>query len=163
MMQSSAGNLQLAKQPNSKNCFVCGLENTCGLQLSFYETGQGDVVSDVVMDNRFEGFPGTVHGGIIATMLDEAAGRVAMVGKPNAFSVTARLEVRYRKPVPVGGNVRVIGRMVRRRGRLVTAHAEVHLENGDVAAEAEVLLADREGVEIDPARLEELGWVVYPD
>lgn len=163
MMQRPAGDLNLAKQPNSKNCFVCGLENVSGLQLKFYETAQGEVVSDAIVDGRFEGFPGTVHGGIIATMLDEAAGRVAMVGRPNTFSVTARLEVRYRKPVPVGGNVRVIGRMVRRKGRLVSAHAELHLENGDVAAEAEVLLADREVQGIDLARLPELGWRVYPD
>jgi uncharacterized protein (TIGR00369 family) len=163
MTTKPSGDLGLVKQPNSRNCFVCGLENTTGLQLRFYETARGDVVADVSLKDRFEGYPGTIHGGIIATMLDEAAGRAAMVGNPNVFTATARLEIRYRKPVPVEGHVRVIGRLVKRKGRLVTAHAELHLENGNIAAEAEVLLVDREGIDIDQAGLQELGWRVYPD
>jgi hypothetical protein len=51
-------------QPNSRHCFVCGLENQFGLKLRFYETGPGEVTAEYTVPDQFQGYPGLVHGGI---------------------------------------------------------------------------------------------------
>ena len=151
------------KQPNSRQCFVCGLENSYGLQLAFYETAAGEVAAEYAVPERYQGFPGVVHGGLVAAMLDEAAGRAAMTGDEGRFMVTARLEVSYRQPVPVGAPLLLTGALLRRRGRLATANAELILPDGTLAANAEVLLADLPGPRAGSDVLEALGWKVYPD
>ena len=62
-------------QPNSRHCFVCGLENNYGLKLRFKETGPGEVTADYTVPEHFQGYPGVVHGGIVTAMLDEVTGR----------------------------------------------------------------------------------------
>ncbi|MEJ2011398.1 MAG: PaaI family thioesterase [Anaerolineales bacterium] len=153
----------LRKQPNSRTCFVCGLENPVGLKLTFMETGEREVISRTSIPHQYEGYPGVVHGGITAAMLDEVVGRTAMIGNHNQFWVTARLEIRYRKPVPSETELLLRGRLVKSRGRVTVAHGELRLPDGSVAAEAEALLSDYEIGEIDPGQLEALGWKVYAD
>ncbi len=91
-------------QPTSRMCFVCGRENPCGLKLKFYEDPEnGTVQAEFVVLEMYQGYPGVVHGGVIAAILDEVAGRAVMLRKDHeAFMVTLRLTVRYRKPTPVG-------------------------------------------------------------
>jgi acyl-coenzyme A thioesterase PaaI-like protein len=81
------------------------------LHLKFYETAQGEVTANLCLTDNYQGYPGIVHGGVIAAMLDEAAGRAHM-GPNDAprFMFTARLDVRYRKNVPVGQPLRLVGR-----------------------------------------------------
>lgn len=150
------------KQPNSNDCFACGLKNEYGLRLSFYETGPDEVRVQVTIPKRYQGYPGVVHGGIVATMLDEVVGRALMIGEELEFWQTGRLTVRYRKNVPIGEPLTIIGRVVRRRGRVAESRAELRLPDGSVAAEAEALLA-RLPVEFSPEQARELGWKVYPD
>jgi uncharacterized protein (TIGR00369 family) len=152
-----------AKQPNSKHCFVCGIENEAGLRLEFYETGDGRVVAEPIVPESFQGYPGIVHGGIVAAMLDEIAGRAAMINDHNHFRLTAKLEIRYRRPVPTSETIRLQGWIVEDRGRLVDAHAEVRLLDGTLAAEAEAILADLPDAPEEAEVLAELGWRVYPD
>ncbi|GAG47448.1 unnamed protein product [marine sediment metagenome] len=151
------------KQPNSRLCFACGLENTYGLGLSFYEVGSGEIEVEYTVPEHFQGYPGVVHGGIVAAMLDEVLGRVVMIGDHSHFMVTARLEIRYRKSVPIGKPLRVHGWLTRRRGPLATAKAEIRLPDGSVAAEAKATLFDYPDQEGSMEQLEELGWKVYPD
>jgi uncharacterized protein (TIGR00369 family) len=151
------------KQPNSANCFVCGRENTNGLGLSFYEVGPDEVTAEVVIPNHFEGYPGIVHGGIVASMLDEIAGRAVLVGEHEHFRLTAKLEIRYRKPVPSGELLRLRGIVERRRGRVAFAHAALNLPDGTLAAEAHAVLADIPGLPVDKEELKSLGWKVDPD
>jgi acyl-coenzyme A thioesterase PaaI-like protein len=99
------------KQPNSKKCFVCGVENLNGLHLKFYEENPGEVTVEYTVPEQFQGYPGVVHGGIVAAMLDEVAGRAHMGGDPPRFMFTARLDVRYRRNVPVNQPLRIIGRV----------------------------------------------------
>jgi acyl-coenzyme A thioesterase PaaI-like protein len=141
-------------------CFACGLENPVGLRLSFYSTGEAEVQAETVVPDHFQGYPGVAHGGIVAALLDEAAGRTVMAADPNHFTVTARLDVRYRQPVPVGRPVRLIAWRTMDRGRFAGAHAELRLPDGSVGAEAEALLVD---TELQSERPEELGWRVVPD
>jgi acyl-coenzyme A thioesterase PaaI-like protein len=61
----------MEKQPGSKTCFICGRENPVGLKLDFFTLSPGKVRSDLTIPAHYEGYPGTVHGGIIAAILDE--------------------------------------------------------------------------------------------
>ena len=157
------GSTVTVKQPNSANCFVCGLTNPVGLKLAFYETGPDEVVATYTPDKAYEGYPEVLHGGIVAALLDEAGGRVVMIGDHNHFMMTAKLEVRYRRPTPVGQPLKVVGRLLQRRGRLAVAHAEVQLADGTVTAEAELMLAELPDTLRMDVDLAALGWKVYPD
>jgi acyl-coenzyme A thioesterase PaaI-like protein len=151
------------KQPNSRLCFVCGVENPVGLHLAFYDQAEGEVMCEVTLPERYQGYPGVVHGGIVASMLDEIAGRAAMQGDVTRFMMTAKLDIRYRKPVPIGQRLRLVGRLERRRGRLTIVRGEIWLPDGSLGAEAEALLSDIPDIFTDASDLERLGWRVYPD
>ena len=151
------------KQPNSHHCFVCGLKNPNGLAMHFYNVGPGQVEANYSVPRSFEGYPGIVHGGIIAAMLDEVVGRVAMTEDPNHFLVTAKLELRYRAPVPVETELRLRGWLERDRGRLVAAAGEILLADGTVAVEAEATLVDKPDQAVEDDLLQSLGWRVYAD
>ena len=69
--------------------------------MHFYTIAPGEVEAHHILTDHYQGYPGVVHGGIIASMLDEVMGRVFMEGDPPRFMVTAELKIRYKKPVPV--------------------------------------------------------------
>ena len=79
----------MKKQPNSQMCFVCGMENPIGLKLAFYEDEGGRVIAHFTPREEYQGYPGVLHGGIIAALLDEAAGRVA--SRLDLWTTTAKL------------------------------------------------------------------------
>ncbi len=83
---------------------------------------------------RFQGAPGIVHGGIVASLLDEACGQVARLAI--SPSVTSRLELRYLAPVPVEETLRVRAEITQADERRVTAEATVQDENGLFLAHA---------------------------
>lgn len=159
MPQSAA----LIKQPNSQHCFVCGVKNPYGLNLNFYDDGNGEVTSNYTVPDRYQGYPGRVHGGIVASMLDEVLGRTLMIGDPNHFSVSAKLTIRYRKPIPLNTPLRLVGRIIRRRGNSAVAKAELRLPDESVAAEAEAILMEASDFILDEENLDRLGWKVQPD
>ncbi len=150
------------KQPGSKLCFICGRENPVGLKLDFYTTASGQCRTELTLPLYYQGYPGIVHGGILASILDETGGR-AFMDDPNHFMVTAQLNVRYRKPVPTETPLVAVGTAGGRRGRVSYAHSEIQDKDGDVLVEAELVLVDipeSQLAEVDP---EELGWRVTPD
>jgi acyl-CoA thioesterase FadM len=98
----------------------------------------------------------------VAAILDETMGRVGLIGNPDRFTVTVRMELKYRQPVPVETPLLVVGRATKLRGRLVHASGEVRLPDGSVAAEAEATLADMPSQHATPGQLEALGWRVQP-
>lgn len=149
-------------QPNSRHCFVCGVENPVSLGLRFYETGRDEVTAEYTVPDRYQGYPGMVHGGVVAAMLDEVVGRAAMAGDPNRFMFTGRLCLTYRKPVPLGQPLRMVGRLVRRRGRAARATGELRLRDGTLAVEATATLIDVPGHTASQEELDALGWKVYP-
>ena len=78
--------------------------------------------------------------------------------------MTVKLEIKYRQPVPIETPLSLVGRMVKARGRLAIATGQVRLPTGDLAAEAELTLADLpEQFQVKDADLEALGWKVYED
>ncbi len=150
------------KQPGSKHCFVCGRENPAGLKLDFYTIAPGKVRVDLRVTSNYEGYPGVVHGGIIAAILDECGGRAHMQ-ELDRFMVTAQLNVRYRLPVPTETDLVVIGEAGDRRGRVSYAHSEIQNLNGEILADAELVLVDIPEEQLADVNPEELGWRVYPD
>jgi acyl-coenzyme A thioesterase PaaI-like protein len=139
------------------------LENHFGLQLAFYDDGEGEVYAEYVVPSRYEGYPGTVHGGIVASMLDELLGRALMAQDANHFTYSAKLTIRYRVPIPIGEKLKMVGRVERQRGRLAFSKAEIRLPDGTLAADAEATLVDIPDMKPDALDLEDLGWKVYPD
>jgi len=131
------------KQPSSRSCFVCGRENGGGLRTR-WETDRaaGEVRSTVSVAEHFNGYPGVVHGGILAALMDEAMVRTGLLeGGFEDLMVTAKMEVVYRRATPTGAPLTVVGRMVQRGGTRARAEAEVRLADGTVTARAEAVLA----------------------
>lgn len=151
-------------QPNSLDCFVCGVSNPFGLKLKFYQTDHDEVIVNCSIPGKYQGYPGAVHGGIIAAILDEASGRVYMgnAEKPRLM-YTARLTVRYRKKVPTGTPLRIVGRAGKDRGRTATAIGEIYNEAGELLAESKALLVDVPENVFDKEDLVDFGWKVYPE
>lgn len=153
-------------QPNSRMCFVCGLENPVGLRLRIYRTSPGEIEATFTVPAHFQGYPGVLHGGITASILDEFCGRVHMGDDPLSprFVYTAKLEVKYRRNVPVGAPLRVVGRAARSKGRLAEGWAGIYDEpSGELLAEGRAILIDVPRESLDFPKLDELGWRVYPE
>lgn len=151
-------------QPNSRHCFVCGLDNQYGLKLRFYETGPGEVTAEYTVPDQFQGYPGVVHGGIITAMLDEVTGRVHMMRDGETrFMYTAKLEIRFRKNVPIETPLRVVGNIVKSKRRMASSTGKIFGPGGELLAEANALLVDLPEEAINDVDLEALGWKVYDD
>ena len=155
---------QHKRQPNSKMCFICGLENPVGLKLRIYEVEPGIIETTYTAPEHFQGYPGVLHGGIVATILDEISGR-SMMGDSSAprFMYTAKLEVKYRKNVPTGKPLRIVGKAGKTKGRMAEGWAGIYDEEGTLLAEGNTLLIDVPAETLDMTNMEELGWKVYPD
>ena len=149
-------------QPNSQHCFVCGLENRLGLKLRFFQTGPSEATVETTISEEYQGYPGVVHGGIVAAILDEVTGRSLMGNNPPRFMYTARLEVRYRNHVPVGEPIRIVGKAVKIKRQTAQAVGEIYDQDGNLLAEAEALLVNIPEEMIQPEDLINQGWKVYP-
>lgn len=126
------------RQATSRNCFVCGRENPVGLHIQFYEDlANSRVVVPLVIPETYQGYPGIAHGGILATILDELSGRALMIGsEEDPFWVTAKLEIRYRRPTPTETELTAVGWVVRKRRRTAEVAGEIRLPDGTVTVEA---------------------------
>ncbi|MEW6224862.1 MAG: PaaI family thioesterase [Chloroflexota bacterium] len=131
------------------NCFACGSLNVHGLHLDLHAGGDR-CWTELTLGERFEGWEGIAHGGIVCTILDEVMAW-ALVDH-DVWGVTARMNVEFRRPVRIGRPIRAEGRVLEVRRRLVTAEGVV-LDGADGT-----LLARAEGtfVGAPEARKEEL-------
>ena len=154
-----------AKQPNSRMCFVCGLQNPVGLKMAIYNDVENrQVVSTVIVPEHFQSYPGIVHGGILATMLDEVSGRAVLIdGSDENLMVTVKLEVKYRQPTPTLTPLTVIGQVVSLSDNRAKVHGEIRLPDGTISAEADGLLARPPQTIRDNWENERQYWKVVPD
>lgn len=150
-------------QPNSRHCFACGLENNYGLKLRFFNTAPGEVTVNYTVPERYQGYPGIVHGGITTAILDEVAGRAQLGGDPNRLMFTAKLEIRFRKNVPVGKPLRIVGRVEKTKKRMASSVGMIYGPEGDLLVEAKALLVDLPEDGIKDEDFTALGWRVYDD
>lgn len=126
----------IAKQENSRMCLVCGLKNPFGLKASFYELENGELLAIFRPSEEHQSYPGRLHGGIATAILDETIGRSILMKDRNMWGVTIRLTTRFRHPVPVGEEIRVIGRIDNNANRFFEGSGEIILKDGSVAVEA---------------------------
>jgi uncharacterized protein (TIGR00369 family) len=125
----------VGKQPNSKMCLVCGLQNPSGLKASFYETDSKEVIAVFKPLEAHQSYPGRLHGGLATAVIDETIGRAIRIGHDKeVWSVTVELKTRFKKPIPLDGELRVIGRVTHEGNRFFEGTAELVLANGEVAA-----------------------------
>jgi acyl-coenzyme A thioesterase PaaI-like protein len=123
------------KQPNSRMCLVCGLKNIGGLQASFFELDSGELVALFTPRDEHQSYPGRLHGGLITAILDETIGRAVMITCPEeVWGVTIEFTTRFKKPVPLGVELKVVGRIVKEEGRVFEGSGEILLPDGEVAA-----------------------------
>ena len=125
------------KQQNSKSCLVCGLQNDFGLHASFYELDNGEVMAVFTPRGQHQSYPGRLHGGISSTILDETIGRALMISQPEQFGVTIEITVRFKKPVPLDEELRVIARITSDSKRFYEGTGEIILSDGSVAVEGQ--------------------------
>lgn len=121
------------KQYTTRHCFVCGEENKYGIRAKFYELDNGEVVGIFNAQMEHSGYPGRIHGGIASALIDETIGRAILITEPNAFAVTLELSTKFKKPVPVCTELKVIGRLTSINSRVFEGTGEIILENGEVA------------------------------
>jgi uncharacterized protein (TIGR00369 family) len=120
----------------SRMCLVCGRDNPAGLKARFYELENGELLGVFTPLEVHQSYPGRLHGGIASTVLDETIGRAVNIADPDAWGVTVELTVRFRKPVPLGEEIRAVGRTTRNSRRIFEGTGEIVLADGSVAVEA---------------------------
>lgn len=164
-------NMELCRQPNSHGCFICGLANPIGLKIVFHEDYERmQVWARLSVPERYRSYPGVVHGGIVATILDETSGRALMVHNQDAndFFVTAKMEVRYRHATPTGKPLLAVG-WVEHYGERARVRGELRLDEGEpggspvILAECTSLVVRAQPEFLDGWDQEVPYWRVYGD
>jgi acyl-coenzyme A thioesterase PaaI-like protein len=140
----------MAERPDpARFCFGCGRENARGLGLQF-RLEDGRAIAEFTPPEFLQGYPGFVHGGGVATILDEAMGW-ATYGR-GVWAMTARFTMRFRRSVPLGQQVKVSGWVTRDRGRFLEVRGELRSRHGHLLAEADGLFARVEGEQAEELR-----------
>jgi len=121
----------MAQEPDTsarRMCFGCGDLNPQGLGVEFEVDGT-KITGRFTARKQHQGFPGVVHGGVAAAVMDEAMGWAMRAS--GAWAMTARMEVKYRKPLPLGEEVIVTAEVVRDRGKRLEAVSEIRTKSGE--------------------------------
>ena len=125
------------KQENSRMCLVCGLKNPYGLKASFYETESNELVCLFTPLDVHQSYPGRLHGGVTTAILDETVGRSINARRGRdamLWGVTVEFSTQFRKPVPLGMELKVVGRITSETSRTFEGEGELRLPDGTVAA-----------------------------
>ncbi len=116
-------------------CFVCGERNPLGLKLKIRTNAdRGESEADVTFPDHFQGWEKVVHGGLLATVLDEAL--IYAAAAKGIKCVTGEITVRFIKPAPTGVSLRIKGRFIEDKGRVVLAESDISDGEGTVFARA---------------------------
>ncbi len=118
-------------------CFVCGKNNTFGLQLEF-SLHNGKVISEFVLKKAQQGYKDIVHGGIISTILDEAMVKTALL--QNMPAVTAEITIRFRNPLMVDEPAFVEAFIEKNRKKIIETRSEIRKKDNTIIAEGHAKL-----------------------
>lgn len=152
----------MIKQPTSRTCFLCGRENDTGLKMVWYNNNElNQIEANVTIPEHFNGYPKISHGGIVAAILDETAGRAVMLdGDFDNLFITLRLNVTYRKPTPTNVSLKVIGWIEKRGKRNMNVAAKILLPDGTICAECQAMVIKPSGEIADRWENEKKYWFV---
>lgn len=121
-------------QKDGYNCFGCSPDNPIGIHMEFYENGD-EIISFWHPQTQYQGWVDTMHGGILATIIDETAGWVVF-RKLQTSGMTTKLEMKYRKPVmTTEPQITVRGHIVEQRRNLVTIDVSIENSKGETCVE----------------------------
>jgi acyl-coenzyme A thioesterase PaaI-like protein len=139
--------IELDPGQDQEYCFGCGKSNPIGLKLHFnWDEVNSTTTAQFSPDRNLQGWAGFVHGGISACVLDEAIGWASMFAGTN--NVTAKLQVRFRRMIPIDQTYLVSCRIVKRTSRLIETEAFIKDTAGVIFAEAtstQYIFGTREG------------------
>lgn len=139
-MKAPAENLIPLAHTAQNRCFGCGPANPVGLHLEFFLAADHSVVSIASPSDAYEGPPGYLHGGIIATLLDETMSKA--VRAQGFTAMTRHMEVDYLRPVPSGTPIRLEGRVLQSDGRKHWTEAKLLNAEGTVLARSKGLFVE---------------------
>ena len=125
----------LNRQTNSKNCFICGLDNESGVKAPFYNLEDNSVATLFKFKEIHQSYPGRTHGGVISAMMDELVGRVLWIDEPNSYAVTTTMTIKFRKPVPYETPLKARGYITRNSSRLYEGKGEIFDMEDNLLAE----------------------------
>ena len=108
------------------NCFLCGSKNPVGLQLDFTFREEKSF-AEWTANKNYEGYENTIHGGIIASLIDEAVAKIIL--ENDIIAVTTELSVKYIKPFKVGDVAIICGEIIEKRGRIINGKAVIYDKN----------------------------------
>lgn len=130
------------RQPTSLHCFGCGRNNPFGLKLEWFnDYDKKQVETSFTLDDNYCSYPGTVHGGIVATILDETSGRAILLNNDFAhLMVTLKMEVVYKHNTPTNVPLKAVGRLLRYTPKRAQVEGEIQLPDGTVTAKCTSLL-----------------------
>lgn len=130
------------RQPTSLQCFACGRKNPFGLKLEWFNNyDEKCVETSFTLDDNYCSYPGTVHGGILATILDETSGRAVLLDNNfERLMVTLKMEVVYKKNTPTNTPLKAIGRVLKDGGSRAQVEGEILLPDGTVSAKCTSIL-----------------------
>lgn len=154
------------KQPNSRMCVVCGLKNPFGLKTAFYELDNDQLLAIFTPNEEHQSYPGRLHGGIAAAILDETIGRAIMLRYDDeCWGVTMEFSARYKQPVPLHQELRVLTRITKENRLIFEGTGELLLPDGTVAVEGHGKYLKMSLEKIAEVDMEHLEWriVQTPD
>lgn len=130
------------RQPTSLQCFACGRKNPFGLKLEWFNNyDEKCVETTFTLDDNYCSYPGTVHGGILATILDETSGRAVLLDNNfERLMVTLKMEVVYKKNTPTNTPLKAVGRVLKDGGSRAQVEGEIILPDGTVSAKCTSIL-----------------------
>lgn len=130
------------RQPTSLRCFACGKNNPIGLKLEWFNDYENkQIETSFTLSDDYCSYPGTVHGGIIATILDETSGRAILLDNDfNRLMVTLKMEVVYKHNTPTNTPLKAVGRVIRDGGSRAQVEGKIILPDGTVSAKCTSLL-----------------------
>jgi acyl-coenzyme A thioesterase PaaI-like protein len=154
----------MKKQPNSRRCFVCGMSNVAGLKVRFYEMDDNSILAYFTPGVIHADDAGNLSSAAIAAVMDEAMGRAIMIPYAETiWGVTAELSFNFLRPVPVGAELRVAGRIISEKSRVFEGAGELLLPDDSIAVKGAGRYVKLDMVtlgDFDPVREE---WYVRPD
>ena len=153
----------VCKQNNSDMCVVCGTVNPLSLGTRFYHV-EGDMIVGLVTGrDEHQSYPNRMHGGMISALLDEVVGRAINVVEPGAFGVTSEINVKFKKPVPLNEEIRVVGKLTKNTRLIFQAAGFVEDASGNILATATATYVKMDAAKIAGAPLTEEQYFLVPD
>jgi len=130
------------RQPTSKLCFLCGKDNPFSLKMVWHNDYDAKTITaDINISENYRSYPGIVHGGILAAILDETAGRAVMLNDDfDNLMVTLKLEVIYKQVTPTNTPLKAVGRVIKGTQKRAQVAADIILPDGTVSATCTALV-----------------------